>query len=454
MVYKRNNLRYYYWLTIGFISKNFKLIVLSFIVTAVGTLSFISISPYVLNIIIPKKEVIGMIGRFSFDNLPDEILVKISNGLLYIDDKGQFVPAIASSWEIKDNGREYRIHLKKDLFWNDGKPFTVKDVGYKFIDVEMTSSGDYLIDFKLKKPLAIFPSYLTKPIIKYPVLGVAGLYQTEKIKRKSDYITEILLSPNKNDLPVITYKFFDNESSMIIAYKLGNINKMTVNKKSVADNFTLWKNTVIEKSEDYSKLMTIFLNLKHPLLKEKEVRQAIAMSINRQKLIGYGNEAFGPIPPISWAYNQNLKKNQFDLDTAIQIMKKYKDSTESAKINFNTYYEYLDTAEIINKELNNAGIDTNFNVSYGTNQSNFDMLLAYWKVPYDPDQYYFWHSTQTQGNITKYKNLKVDKLLEDGRSTSVIEDRKKIYEEFQKVINDDIPAIFIFYPHVYTIRRK
>ena len=55
------------------------------------------------------------------------------------------------------------------------------------------------------------------------------------------------------------------------------------------------------------------------------------------------------------------------------------------------------------------------------------MFLAYLKVPIDPDQYYFWHSTQTQSNIGNYNNVKVDKLLEDGRSTVDIEEREKIY---------------------------
>ena len=82
------------------------------------------------------------------------------------------------------------------------------------------------------------------------------------------------------------------------------------------------------------------------------------------------------------------------------------------------------------------------------------MLLAFWKVPQDPDQYFFWHSTQKQGNITGYKNVKIDKLLEDGRNTLAIEKRKKIYYDFQKVFMDDLPAVFLYYPNVYTISRK
>jgi peptide/nickel transport system substrate-binding protein len=80
--------------------------------------------------------------------------------------------------------------------------------------------------------------------------------------------------------------------------------------------------------------------------------------------------------------------------------------------------------------------------------------LAFWKIPLDPDQYFFWHSTQKDTNITNYKNVKIDKLLEDGRSSIFPSDRKKYYIEFQKIIAEDIPAIFLYYPYTYTIERK
>ena len=85
---------------------------------------------------------------------------------------------------------------------------------------------------------------------------------------------------------------------------------------------------------------------------------------------------------------------------------------------------------------------------------NFDLLLVFWNVPKDPDQYYFWHSTQKEGNIGNYSNVKIDKLLEEGRSTINIEERSKIYQEFQKIIQDDPPALFLYYPYVYTIERE
>jgi len=110
-------------------------------------------------------------------------------------------------------------------------------------------------------------------------------------------------------------------------------------------------------------------------------------------------------------------------------------------------------ADQIKSDLEAAGLKVNpSTISYGQPDS-FDMLLAYWKVPLDPDQYYFWHSSQSQGNISNYKNFKVDKLLEDGRDRSNVRDRKKIYDQFQRVIQDDMPAFFLYYPYSYTIKR-
>ncbi|HLD24400.1 MAG TPA: hypothetical protein VJB96_00640, partial [Patescibacteria group bacterium] len=74
-------------------------------------------------------------------------------------------------------------------------------------------------------------------------------------------------------------------------------------------------------------------------------------------------------------------------------------------------------------------------------------------VPSDPDQYPFWHSTQSQTNVTGYSNVKIDKLLEDGRSELDQEKRKLIYADFQRRLVEDAPAIFLYYAKLYSIKR-
>lgn len=455
MISRKKTLRYYYWLILEFSKKNIKLFAVSFLLSIISIVGFLSITPYISDNFLQSRTVIGIVGNYDLNAIPDEIASKISNGLIFIGNKGEIIPALASTWEITNNGTEYRFLLKNGLVWNDGKPFTASEIGYQFKDVQVLLNGDKSIRFLLKKPLTIFPTYLSKPIVKYPFVGVAGLYKVEKYRLKYDIIKELSLVPNKKGLPVLLYKFFDNETLMINAYKLGEINQMTMTKKTVADSFGAWKNTSVTKEVDYSHLLTLFMNLNNTSLKEKEVRQAIAMAINRDELIDYGIDANSPIPPISWAYNPNLKKTLYDKQMAEDVLRKVTPATQSAELNFDTYYDYLDVANVIQGALLSAGLKTNLNIISGGQDKSFDFLLAYFKVPTDPDQYYFWHSTQTsQGNITGYKNLKVDKLLEDGRSTLSLKDRRQIYFDFQKNIVDDTPAVFLYFPYMYTVKRK
>ncbi len=454
MIFKKKALRYYYWLTLEFVKKHSRMILLSFFLSFFILVSIISFSPILNRFLFSKKEVVGVIGDYDLSNIPTEITEKISHGLVFTNQKGEILPALASSWEMIDSGKEFRFHLKNNLSWDDGKEFTTKDLSYQFKDIEVKIIDKYTIYFVLKKKLPIFPTYLTKPAIRYPLHGLVGLYQVDKLITKQGLIKEIYLSPNKNDFPFLVYKFYDSESKMINAYKIGNINKMTLIKKGLADTFSDWKNTKITKAIDYSRVLTLFYNLKNPLLDTKDVRQAIALSIPREKFSALGQPANSPIPPVSWAYNSELKESFDDLDAASKNIKKYLTASSSAKLDFETFYDYLGMAGDIDQNLNKIGLKTNLSLSNFERPEKFDFLLAFWQIPPDPDQYFFWHSTQTQGNISGYKNVKVDKLLEDGRSSILVDERKKYYFQFQKALMDDLPAVFIYYPYIYTIERK
>jgi len=70
----------------------------------------------------------------------------------------------------------------------------------------------------------------------------------------------------------------------------------------------------------------------------------------------------------------------------------------------------------------------------------------------DPDLYVLWHSSQIgEGglNLSDYANKDVDRLLEDARISSDLQERKEKYKKFQEIITEDLPAIFLYSP-VYT----
>jgi ABC-type oligopeptide transport system substrate-binding subunit len=53
-------------------------------------------------------------------------------GLIEMDVEGNLVPQAARSWEVLDEGRRYRFHLRDDLVWSDGSPLTAADFEWAF----------------------------------------------------------------------------------------------------------------------------------------------------------------------------------------------------------------------------------------------------------------------------------------------------------------------------------
>lgn len=451
----RKTVRYYYWLSIEFLKKYTKHILLSFLLSFIGIIIFISLTPYLQSFLLTDNDVVGIAGRYSVGNLPEDITSQVSNGLIFINDKGAIVPSLAETWNIDKKGQNFTFKLKRNLYWNDGREFTAQDINYKFKDVQTKIIDKYTIQFTLTKPLPIFPIYLKKPIIKYPLVGIAGLYRVDDLKIEFGNIKYMRLTPNKKDLPVVVYKFYDDEGQLVTAYKKGEIKSMQLSKKSLANDFATWKNSEVVKTVDYTRLMTLFFNTKNDFLSAKEVRQALRMLINPKDFEDEGIEAVGSINPLSWAYDADLKKEYYDPDTAEKILKKSKTASQSAQLNFNTSYDYFDIAQKISDAFKKADVNVSTNFVSASSDEDFDMLLAYWKVPLDPDQYYFWHSRQIgKGNVTNYKRPKIDLLLEKGRDATTFEDRKSIYDDFQKALLDDPPALFLFYPYTYTVKRK
>ena len=82
---------------------------------------------------------------------------------------------------------------------------------------------------------------------------------------------------------------------------------------------------------------------------------------------------------------------------------------------------------------------------------DYDVLLYGQEVGRDPDRYVYWHSTQSEApnlNITGFKHVRADRALEEGRNVTDFSERKVHYSEFQSVMEEQVPAIFLYHPYV------
>ena len=90
----------------------------------------------------------------------------------------------------------------------------------------------------------------------------------------------------------------------------------------------------------------------------------------------------------------------------------------------------------------------------------YEVLLFGQILGRDPDLYPFWHSSKVNDpglNLALYANKTTDKLLEEARKTTNNEEREAKYSEFQNLLLQDIPAIYLYslkYTYITPIKIK
>lgn len=398
-----------------------------------------------------KKEVVGIVGAYTIDSLPDEIVLKVSRGLTYTSEEGLPKPDVASSWEIKDDGKTYIFHLKENIQFNKGDMLDSDAIHYDFIDVEEERPDKNTIIFKLKDSYSPFLTTVSRPIFIKNLMGL-GNYKIKGINLNGNFIQSIDLVSKDNEYQIISYQMYPTEESLKTAYILGEIN----NARGLTDikykdtNFSQYKNTNLIKYVDKNTLVTLFYNTKDPVMSDKKLRSALTYAT--PDMFSYGERSYGPFSSRFWGNTSTIADYQQDFNHSKELIANPEEDNKQIKLEVKTLAKYENVANELKKTWKNIGVGASI-VVVDSLPSTFQIFLGDYSVPKDPDQYSLWHSGQSN-NITKYKNLRIDKLLEDGRKTINPGDRQIIYSDFEKYLLDDSPATFLYFPYRYELVRK
>ena len=177
-------------------------------------------------------------------------------------------------------------------------------------------------------------------------------------------------------------------------------------------------------------------------------------------LFGYGIESNGPIPN-----SDTRSTTTVDIEKAKVLLEKAKVKDLAFSIATADSPDLKQAAEIIKNEWEKIGANVTIKVfEYGDLYQNiittrkYDALLFGESISKDIDLYAFWHSSQRNPpglNVSMYVNSKVDKLLEDAKKTPNEKDRENIYSQFERIIQDEVPAVFLYSPEfIYVIPEK
>ena len=216
------------------------------------------------------------------------------------------------------------------------------------------------------------------------------------------------------------------------------------------------------------------------------VRQAMVQAIDRQLIVrsvldGRADAAPGPIPPTDWAFDRaaaakypyDPKAAAANLDAAGWVLPPGASVRQRGGKDFSISlvtadaYPYSQVAESMSQQLAKVGIQVTVDavpasvlVSRYLVGKHFQMALVAFDNGPDPDQFSLWHSSENPdalnfASVLTPKQALIDKDLEDGRAASDRRTRKQAYSDFQDLMSDAAPAIFLYEPHYgYVTSRR
>lgn len=396
---------------------------------------------------------------------------------------------------------------------------TIQDPDYRsplisnWNGVKVEKVDDYTIRFTLDNPYApflnnatvqIIPKHIWKNVLPAEFLLAeanlkpvgTGPYKFEKFeKSKRGAIKTIHLAGYENYhlgrpyIKSVIFNFYVNEENLISAYNQGKVDGLGFLS---AQNQTLLKRS--QKLNIYSlklpRYFTVFFNQSQSkALSEKTVRLALNYATNKQEIIdqvlnGQGVAVYSPIPSGVFGHSSEIKKYEFALEHANNLLEaadwtkneqtgireKVLEQGEDPvplEINLATteWPELKNVANIIQQQWLKLGVQVNLKIlSIAEIQQEYIRPREYQALLFgevlgaEPDPFPFWHSSQKRDpglNLSLYQNKEVDQLLKEARQISDPEQRKQEYEQFQKLVIEDAPVVFLYNPYyLYPVNKK
>jgi len=442
--------------------------------------------------------------RVGTDTYSGRIWDMTSSGLIRLKPNGEFEGDIAERWETPDD-RTIIFHLKPNAKFQDGRPITARDVKYTFdstVDPAFNSpkkSGyasvatfeapdDKTFVIKLKEPNAGIFDNLTYMLVpdgsktenfaKTPVLS--GAYKVAEFKTDERLTLEAFPGwvNGAPKIPRVVVRIVPDATTRVLELRRGGIN-FAINSVPL-DQVAQFKNDAEFNVQTLpgGAYQYLAFNLRDPILKKKEVRQALAHAIDRNRivkdlLLGYGSVTESMFPPGHWARAATLKTYDYNPEKAKQMLDAagHRDPDGAGpktrfRLNFRTSMdeEANQQAQMIQQMLREVGIDFQIQTSeFSTfmedvKNGRFQVFSLRRSGISDPDFYQtIFHSSSFAPigqNRGYYNNPRVDQLIVQGRSTFDREKRKGTYQELQQILAEELPYISLYHRDNVAIMRK
>ncbi|HBZ45340.1 MAG TPA: ABC transporter substrate-binding protein [Maritimibacter sp.] len=433
------------------------------------------------------------------------ILVNLYEGLVqYKSGTLEVEPALATSWEVSEDGTEYTFKLREGVMFHDGTPFNAEAVKFNFdrmlnedhpyhdtgpfplafffSSVASTEAVDeYTVKFTLNEPYAPFLSNLAYPtgLIVSPAAVEAsgadfgrnpvGTGPFTFAEWRSNEAVVIERNPDYWGDPAgteaVVFRPITDANTRVAEMLSGGIDMMVEVPPTALSEFQGEGYQVVEQAGPH--VWFLILNAKEGPFADKLVRQAANYAVNKEALVnevleGTADVAAGPTPPaFAWAYNDSLDPYPYDPEKAKELLAEA--GAEGAELTFyvteggSGMLDPIPMGTAIQADLNAVGFDVKIE-TYEWNtflgevnpglEGKADMAEMAWMTN-DPDTLPYL-ALRTDAfpenggfNSGYYSNPEVDELLEKARVSTDQDERAALYKEMQEIVQDDAPWVFV-----------
>jgi len=473
---------------------------------------------------------------FARDQAHTWVANLLFNRLVKLDEKLRIVPSVARSWVISPDGLTYTFFLRDDVYFHDNEAFekrkvVASDVSYSLLrltDPEVASPGSWVLqnvalDKGIPSIIALNDSVLTITLKQPfpPFLGILSMQycsiipseavnyygpgfrdhpvgtgpfrfkhwsEGEKlILVKNDYYFEEDNGERLPYLDAVSIRFLSDKQAAFLEFIKGNIDFISGIDPAYKDEVLTSKGRLSHKYEDDIYLVTEpFLNteylgfmLDEPQgdntnpLSSREVRKAINLGIDRQKMMHYLRNnigtpgKYGIIPMGMPAYDTTCISNEYLPDSALKLLEiaGYPQGRGLETIILHSTSDHLDISKYIQHQLGEIGISLDIEIHPpGTLRDlKADAKLAFfrasWIADYPDEEnylslFYSRNFTPDGPNYTRYLNPEFDRLYLKSQDYPDDSVRREFYRAMNELIIRDVPVVILYYDQVLRFVRK
>lgn len=363
---------------------------------------------------------------------------------------------------------------------------------------------DYTVSFILKNTYAPFLNTLTFGILpkhlweitgpsEFPLsefnfqpIG-SGPYQLEHFKKdKNGRIVSIELLASeeyykqKPYIEKIVFKFYQSEDDAISAFNRKEVKSINYVSPANTEKIVDLEGKNIYRLNMPRYYAVFFNQTQSKVLADKTVRLALSYAVDKDRMVteilkGEGEVVNSPIPKQLIGYNPEVKIYDHAVDHAKNILEEagWKDTDGDGirekgdmKMEFTLispdWVDLTGTAEMLKEMWKEIGANVTVEITENIQEEHlqdrsYEAVLFGEILNYDPDPFAFWHSSQKKDpglNLALYDNANADKILEEARKETNAETRAQKYKEFQNIVVEDVPAIFLYSPNYIYIQEK